>query len=231
MTHAVEVSGLCVGTGSGGRLLHDVSFSLGEGERVALVGASGSGKSLTAASVLGTLPHTLRPSGHVRVCGRTVRAGRFPRTRARVAAVHQDASTALNPLIRIGDQFALVLRAHGVASSRVPAVTADLLGQVGFDEPGPVCRAYPAELSGGQRQRICLAIALACRPLLLVADEPTTALDVHTQDQALAAIEHVRQRHGTALLLITHDDRVAAGSTDRTLRMVTGRLADQECQS
>jgi ABC-type glutathione transport system ATPase component len=88
-------------------------------------------------------------------------------------------------------------------------------------------RRYPAELSGGQRQRVCLAIALACRPRLLVADEPTTALDVDTQEQVLDAIERVRQRHGTALMLITHDRRVAATRTDRSIRMAQGRLVDQ----
>ncbi len=228
MRHAVQVRGLSVRTASGTRLVDDISFTLDEAERVALVGASGSGKSLTAAAVLGTLPVTLNASGAISVCGCEVRPGRLPRSRAGVAAVHQDPSTALNPLLRIGDQLGRVLCAHGTRASMASSVAAALLADVGFDDPDTLLWRYPAELSGGQRQRVCLAIALACRPKLLVADEPTTALDVDTQEQVLDAIERVRQRHGTALMLITHDRRVAATRTDRAIRMAQGRLIDGE---
>lgn len=227
MAHAVHVRGLRVNTGAGVRLVDDVSFTLDEAERVALVGASGSGKSLTAAAVLGTLPVTLNASGSISVCGCDVQPGRLPRSRTGVAAVHQDPSTALNPLTRVGDQLGLVLRAHGTRASGAASVAAALLADVGFDDPDALLRRYPAELSGGQRQRVCLAIALACRPRLLVADEPTTALDVDTQEQVLDAIERGRQRHGTALMLITHDRRVAATRTDRSIRMAQGRLVDE----
>ena len=227
MGHAVHVRGLSVHTGAGARLVDDITFTLDEAERVALVGASGSGKSLTAAAVLGTLPVTLNASGSISVCGCDVRPGRLPRSRTGVAAVHQDPSTALNPLLRVGDQLGLVLRAHGTRASTASSVAAALLDDVGFDDPETLLRRYPAELSGGQRQRVCLAIALACRPRLLVADEPTTALDVDTQEQVLDAIERVRERHGTALMLITHDRRVAATRTDRSIRMAQGRLIDE----
>ena len=227
MGHAVQVRRLSVSTGAGVRLVDDISFTLDEAERVALVGASGSGKSLTAAAVLGTLPVTLGASGSIRVCGGDVRPGRLPRSRTGVAAVHQDPSTALNPLLRVGDQLGLVLKTHGTRASVTSSVAVALLDEVGFDDPDTVLWRYPAELSGGQRQRVCLAVALACRPRLLVADEPTTALDVDTQEQVLDAIERVRQRHGTALMLITHDRRVAATRTDRSIRMAQGRLVDE----
>ncbi|MFT4215785.1 MAG: ATP-binding cassette domain-containing protein [Micropruina sp.] len=227
MRHAVHVRGLRVHTASGTQLVDDVSFTLDEAERVALVGASGSGKSLTAAAVLGTLPVTLNASGAISVCGCDVLPGRLPRSRAGVAAVHQDPSTALNPLLRVGDQLGLVLRAHGTRASVASSAAAALLDEVGFDDPDALLWRYPAELSGGQRQRVCLAIALACRPRLLIADEPTTALDLDTQEQVLDAIERVRQRHGTALMLITHDRRVATTRTDRAIRMAQGRLVDE----
>ncbi len=227
MGHAVHVRGLSVHTGAGARLVDDISFTLDEAERVALVGASGSGKSLTAAAVLGALPVTLSASGSISVCGCDVQPGRQPRSRSGVAAVHQDPSTALNSLLRVGDQLNLVLRAHGTRSAAASPVAAALLEDVGFDDPGKLLLRYPAELSGGQRQRVCLAIALACRPRLLVADEPTTAVDVDTQEQVLDAIERVRERHGTALMLITHDRRVAATRTDRSIRMAQGRLVDE----
>lgn len=227
MGHAVHVRRLSVHTAAGARLVSDISFTLDEAERVALVGASGSGKSLTAAAVLGTLPVTLNASGAISVCGCDVRPGRLPRSRTGVAAVHQDPSTALNPLLRVGDQLGLVLRAHGTRAAVASSVATSLLQDVGFDDPDRLLWRYPAELSGGQRQRVCLAIALACRPKLLVADEPTTALDVDTQEQVLDAIERVRQRHGTALMLITHDRRVAATRTDRSIRMAQGELIDE----
>ncbi|MFT3860210.1 dipeptide/oligopeptide/nickel ABC transporter ATP-binding protein [Micropruina sp.] len=231
MGHAVHVRGLSVHTSAGARLVDDISFTLHEAERVALVGASGSGKSLTAAAVLGTLPVTLNACGSIRVCGCDVRPGRLPRSRVGVAAVHQDPSTALNPLVRIGDQLDLVLRAHGTRAAVATTVATGLLQDVGFDDPETLLRRYPAELSGGQRQRVCLAIALAGRPRLLIADEPTTALDVDTQEQVLDAIERVRQRHGTALMLITHDRRVAATRTDRAIRMAQGRLVDEAVEA
>ncbi len=208
-------------------LVDGVSLRVAPGEAVTLLGASGSGKSLTAAAVLGTLPATLTARGRITLAGRDVPPGRRPRARAGVAAVHQDTLSALNPFVRIGTQLGLTLRAHGAGRDDLARAAAALLGDIGFERPEATLRRLPGELSGGQRQRVCLALAFACKPCLLIADEPTTALDVVTQAQVMDQIGLLRERLGTSVLLITHDRELAAARTDRRLRLAAGRIAGE----
>lgn len=222
---ALQVDGLCVDI-LGVRVVREVSFTLARGGRTALVGSSGSGKSLTAAAVLGHEPVTARVTGGIRVEGHDV-LGRPAPLRPRVARpsmVLQDSATALNPLVRVGSQVAEPFRRErGNAAARAAAV--ELLGAVGLPEPGHMARRYAGELSGGQRQRICIALALACRSRLLVADEPTTALDVVTQAGIVELLRsRTGERFGPALLFITHDIAVAAALCDDVVVLDEGRV-------
>jgi ABC-type microcin C transport system duplicated ATPase subunit YejF len=190
----LEVSGLSIGTAHTS-LVKDVSLSLGPGERVGLIGESGSGKSLTALAVLGLLPEGVGATGSVRLAGvehELLGAGERELGRIRgkhITMVFQEPMTSLNPTQRVGAQVAEVLRIHSRisrAAARREAVA--LLGRVALPDPESTARAYPHQLSGGQRQRVVLAIALANKPALLLCDEPTTALDVTVQAQMLALI-------------------------------------------
>ncbi|WP_316289126.1 ABC transporter ATP-binding protein [Clavibacter michiganensis] len=217
-------------------LVHDVDLRGGAGERVALVGASGSGKSLTAQAVLGTLPPGSRVRGVVELGGRAVGAS-APRQRlGRVAAVQQDSLAALNPLVTVGAQLVAALRAsraRGSAADGGLLTRGDarrevvaLLAEVGIEDPAGTLPAFAAELSGGQRQRVCLALALLCRAELLLADEPTTALDVVTQARVVDVIRRRLDATGQALLFITHDLAVAAALCDRVVVLEAGRVVE-----
>ena len=210
-------------------LLHGVDLQVRAGERVAVIGASGSGKSLTAAAVRGDLAPGLRARGSVRVLGHEVLevpgARREPGLRP--AAVLQDPSAALHPLVAVGAQVAMPLRARGTRRGEVRAAVLDLLASVGLEEPERVADGRPAELSGGQRQRAALAVALACESPLLVADEPTTALDTVTQAAVLDVLARRTGRGGPALLLITHDLAVAAALCSRVVVVAGGRVVEQ----
>ena len=211
----------------GVRVLDGVSFTAARGARTAVVGASGSGKSLTAAAVLGQLPVGAQASGSIVVGGHEVLGRPAPQRppAARVSTVFQDSSTALNPLVRVGVQVAGPLRRQLGSSARARSAAVELLAAVGLPEPAQVMRRYSGELSGGQRQRVCLALALACRTSLLVADEPTTALDVVTQ---AAVVDLLRARTGVeggpALLFITHDLAVAAALCEDVVVLDAGRV-------
>jgi ABC-type glutathione transport system ATPase component len=228
----LEVAGLRVGfpTGDGGlrTVVDDVSFTVGEGERVGLVGASGSGKSLTTLAVLGLVPEPGRVlAGRVSVAGRD--AARVPRFRGgAVGLVLQEAASALNPVYSVGFQLAETLGAHGIArgaAARRAAVS--LLEEVALDEPEPVLAAYPHQLSGGQAQRVMLALALAGKPRVLLADEPTTALDPVTQARVLELLVRVTDRRRLGLLLVSHDLRLVAGLVHRVLVMDAGTIVEQ----
>jgi peptide/nickel transport system ATP-binding protein len=232
---ALDVRSLSVSIGRT-PLVHDVDLRVGAGERVALVGASGSGKSLTAQAVLGTLPAGSRMDGVVELGGRAVDAS-SPRQRlGRVAAVQQDSLAALNPLVTVGAQLVAALRtgrARGSAAEGGLLTRRDarhevraLLAEVGIEDPGGVLPAFAAELSGGQRQRVCLALALLCRADLLLADEPTTALDVVTQARVVDVIRRRLDATGQALLFITHDLAVAAALCDRVVVLEAGRVVE-----
>ncbi|MBW4718427.1 ATP-binding cassette domain-containing protein [Saccharothrix obliqua] len=226
----LEVAGLTVR--SGDRVLLDgLDFAVGAGERVGLVGGSGSGKSLTALALLGLLPAGMTVEGGVRLAGVDL-LGRSDRELSavrgsRIAMVFQEPRTALDPLMRVGRQIAWPLRAHrGMSRKAASAGAVELAAKVGLPDPERVVRAFPHQLSGGQRQRVGLAIALACRPALLVADEPTTALDTTVQAGVLRLLAGLVAEEGMALLFITHDLAVLAHMVRRVLVLGGGRLLE-----
>ena len=214
-------------------VLHDVSLSLAPGERVGLIGESGSGKSLTAQSVMGLLPEELHAQGQVHLQGHSgnlLEANEKTLAGLRsdiVSMVFQEPMSALNPLMRIGDQIAEVLRIHGkVPRAQIPTRVRELLHDVHMPDPDSARFAYPHQMSGGQRQRVMLAIDLANSPRLLICDEPTTALDVTVQKHMLDLIAERVAAVEAGLLFITHDLAVVAGVCDRVVVMYRGRIVE-----
>jgi peptide/nickel transport system ATP-binding protein len=211
----------------------DVSFQIAPGETLGLVGESGSGKSVTAFSILRLLQPPGRISGgQVLFEGRDLLALPEREMRAvrgaRISLIFQEPMTALNPVMRVGDQIAEALLVHGQASqSEARARAIELLTAVRIPEPAQRVRDYPHQLSGGMRQRVMIAIALACRPPLVIADEPTTALDVTIQAQVLELLRDLKAQFNLAVLLITHDFGVIAEMADRVAVMYKGKLVEQ----
>lgn len=211
--------------------VNGVSFELAAGESLAIVGESGSGKSVTALAIMGLLPASRRMNGHIRFRARELleldeRQLRTIRGRE-IAMIYQDPMTSLNPTLTVGRQLTQVIRHHlgyGRAAARDHA--AELLNTVGIPDARRRLREYPHQFSGGQRQRILIALALACDPAVLIADEPTTALDVTTQAQIIALVQDLRSRLGTAIVWITHDLGVVAGLVDRVMVMYGGIVAE-----
>lgn len=226
----LEVSGLTVRyPRSDGPVVDRLSFAVDRGEAVGLVGESGSGKSQTALALMGLLPEHARVGGSVSFDGtELLGAGRevLNRYRARrMAVVFQDPQQALNPCLRIGDQLKYVLLEHRVVpQAEVAERTLRLLHRVGLPDPERQAASFPHQLSGGMRQRALIALALACDPELLIADEPTTALDVTVQAQILALLRELRETTGIGILLITHDLGVVAENCPRLLVLDRGRL-------
>ncbi|MET0420325.1 MAG: ABC transporter ATP-binding protein [Acidimicrobiia bacterium] len=217
------------------RAVDGLSLTVAAGEQVALVGESGSGKSLTALAVMGLIdPPGRIAAGSVVVNGRElVGVGERELTAVRgrdVAMVFQDSMTALNPTMRIGAQIAEAVEVHDGSVSRADAQAraTELLQLVHLDGGAARLRDYPHQLSGGMRQRVMLAIALANRPKVLLADEPTTALDATTQGQLLELLDGLRAELGLAVLFITHDLAVVAGHADRVAVMYAGRIVEEE---
>src|SRR5215213_975746 len=213
--------------------LKDVSLELRTGEILCVVGESGSGKSMCASTLLGLLPSVVKPTvGRVLFEGRDLLAlsnedWRELRGR-RIAMIFQEPMTALNPVIQIGDQIAEAFEAHDLLTpAERRARTIELAREVGLPDPEQIVRSYPHQLSGGQRQRAMIAMALALEPSILVADEPTTALDVTTQAQILKLIRDLQQRRGMAVLFITHDFGVVAEIADRVVVMQHGVIVEQ----
>ena len=208
------------------------SFDIAAGERVGMVGESGSGKSLTGLSLLGLLPPAAMASGQVLLDGRNLlelpeRELRPIRGR-QVSMIFQEPMTALDPLFTVGQQISATFRAHhGVSKSEAKERSIDLLAEVGIPEPARRFREYPHQRSGGMRQRAMIAMALVCEPRLLIADEPTTALDVTIQAQVLDLIAKLSDERGTAVLLITHDLGVVAETCDRVLTRYAGQIVEQ----
>ncbi|WP_017239964.1 dipeptide ABC transporter ATP-binding protein [Streptomyces sp. SS] len=229
----VEVDRLTVEFGGGVRAVDDLSFTLEAGRALALVGESGSGKSTVAGALLGLHRGTgARTGGTVRVGGIDVAAAgpdELRRLRGGVAAmVFQDPLSALDPYYAVGDQIAEVYRVHHPGTRKAARARAvEVLDRVGIPDAVRRSRSRPHEFSGGMRQRALLAMALACEPRLLVADEPTTALDVTVQAQILDLLHELRRETGTALLLVTHDVGVAAESVDDVLVMRGGREVER----
>lgn len=215
------------------RAVRDVSFEIRRGETLGMVGESGSGKSVTAQALLGMIELPGRiVSGDVRWKGTSLVHGNakaaIERIRGReVAMIFQDPMTSLNPVMTVGDQLVEVLRCHvGMPKRPARERAVELLDLVGIANPKERVQQYPFEMSGGMRQRVIIAQALACEPELLVADEPTTALDVTIQAQILDLIAELQQRLGVAVMLITHDLGVVAGLCDRVAVMYGGKVVE-----
>ncbi|MCW3841511.1 ABC transporter ATP-binding protein [Micromonospora yasonensis] len=212
--------------------LDGVSLEVMPGETLGVVGESGSGKTMTALSIMGLLPPGGRVSGgQILFEGRDLRslpADEVRRIRGvRMGMVFQDPLTSLNPTMRIGVQVAEPLRVHeGVGKADARERTIEILRRVGMPRPDRIVDNYPHELSGGMRQRVAIAMALVCSPRLLIADEPTTALDVTTQRQILELIDDLREEFGMAVILVTHDLGVIAGRADRVAVMYAGRVVE-----
>ncbi|MGW2661785.1 ABC transporter ATP-binding protein [Nocardia tengchongensis] len=210
-------------------LVHGVDLDIWPGERVGLVGESGSGKSITARSIPRLDPR-LTLSGSIRVAGREMIGATDAEVRdirgQVVAMVFQDPLSALNPVLTVGDQITESLVQRGVSARRAADEAARMLDRLGVADARRRLRAYPSELSGGQRQRVVLAAALIGQPALLIADEPTTALDVEAQDQVLDLVVQQSDDLRVAVLLITHDLGVVAGTTDRVYVMRAGRIVE-----
>ncbi len=230
----LSVRDLRIGVGRQNELLHGVSFDLMPGETYGLVGESGSGKSITGLAVMGLLKRPLQvTSGSILFQGQDVlKLGNRARRKLRgnrMAMVFQEPMTALNPLATIGRQIAEMFVIHQKMSwpqARIKAVEA--LESVRVPAPDERARAYPHQLSGGMRQRVMIAIALACRPALLIADEPTTALDVTVQAGVLTLMAELCQAEGTAVLLVSHDLGVIANMCRRVGVMDKGRLVEEQ---
>jgi oligopeptide/dipeptide ABC transporter ATP-binding protein len=217
-----------------GRLkaVRGISLRIDAGEAIGIVGESGSGKSLTLRALLGLLPVPAQITGGTilldgqDVTGLPERKRRRALTNA-MSMVFQDSLTALNPVIRVGDQIAEVPRRRlGMSRTQAHARAVELMHRVGIPEPEQRYRAYPHELSGGMRQRICIAIALSSKPRLILADEPTTALDVTIQAQVLAVIDQLRQEEQLGLILVSHDLAVISQTCSRVYVMYAGRVVE-----
>lgn len=240
MTHGrtdapiLEVRNLRVVSPSGGAIIDDIGFSVGAGEALAIVGESGAGKSLTALAVMRLLPSNfatvqggaieLEGTELLSLSGREMRRMRG----TRLSMIFQDPLTALNPVLTVGQQIMETLHAHShVSRAQARSVAIDLLERVGIPAPSARLNEYPHRLSGGMRQRVMIAIALACKPRLLIADEPTTALDVTIQAQILDLLDELRRDLGIGLILITHDLGVVRRVADRIAVMYSGRIVEE----
>ena len=218
-------------------LVHGVSFGLEPGERLGLVGESGSGKSLTAMATMGLLPPGLSAGGSVLLDGQEVIGRRdrelVPLRGATAAVIFQDPRAALDPLMKLGDQLAAPIRRRArregrrLSSGDLRAAQIHWLDRVSINDPPRILSAWPHEVSGGQRQRVAIAMALACAPKLLIADEPTTALDVSTQAEVLTLLDDLVRDEGLALLFISHDLPVVSRISDQVIGMEKGRAGEK----
>jgi oligopeptide/dipeptide ABC transporter ATP-binding protein len=230
-TPALELDDVGVALPVGGRqreIIRSVSLAVAAGEALGLVGESGSGKSMTLRAVLGLLPAGAQATGTVRCGGEEISALTERQRRAfrsaHLATVFQDPRTSLNPVRRVGDFLTEELRARGGGRAAVTARAIALLEDVGIDDPARRLRQYPHELSGGMLQRVVIAAALASEPSVLLADEPTTALDVTTQAEVMAILDARRRERRMAMLFVTHDLDLAVAVCDRIAVMYAGRI-------
>jgi peptide/nickel transport system ATP-binding protein len=227
----LEVEGLTIRFGERA-VVDDVSFTIERGERLAMIGESGSGKTLTALALIGLTPDTATVSGSVRFDGQQLVGRRERQLKSlrgeHIAMVFQNPLTALNPLMRVGKQIAEPLRRHhGMDRAAAMAAAVGLCDRVGLPDPQRTVRAFPHQLSGGQRQRIGIAMALACRPVMLIADEPTTSLDVTVQADVLALLAELIADDETSLLFITHDVSLVPLVADDVVVMREGAIVER----
>ena len=215
------------------RAVDGVSFDLNAGETLGIVGETGCGKSVLARSIMGLLPDSIlfKASGKVRFGGHDLRQAderALRRIRGReIAMIFQDPMTSLNPVMRVGSQVEQVLRLHlGQGAREAHERAIELLDSVGIASARRRAASYPHEMSGGMRQRVMIAIALACDPKLLIADEPTTALDVTVQAQILNLLQEQQEKRRMALILITHNLGIVAGMADKVAVMYAGRIVE-----
>jgi peptide/nickel transport system ATP-binding protein len=232
MSACLDISNLSATLSSGQRVLRSVSLTVEPGEVSALVGESGAGKSMIGKAVLGVLPPSVKiVEGSIRLEGADLGA-LSPKERRRVigaktALIPQDPLTALNPSRRVGPQMTdRLVHILGWAGDRADKRIRQLLDEVHIREPDRVMRAYPHELSGGMRQRVLIAAAFAAEPRLIVADEPTTALDVTVQKQILRLIAQLQKEHGTAILFVTHDLGVVAKISQKVTVLYAGKVVE-----
>lgn len=231
----LSVHDLCVQT-SGARpvqLVHEVSLDVAPGEICGLVGESGSGKTLTGLAIMGLLPANLRASGSVRLDGQELLSADRTELRrlrgATLSMISQEPRAALNPVLKIRAQLAQVLRAHETRLDRqtVRKRIGGALDSAGIPDPDRCANSYPHELSGGMCQRVMIAMALLCGPRLIIADEPTTALDVTVQAQVLRLLVDLARANDVAVVLITHDLAVVAGVCERLVTMYAGEIVER----
>lgn len=210
--------------------VRDISLDIGAGESLGLVGESGSGKSVSSLAILRLLPPQAQVEGSIRFSDEDLLAKSADEMRrvrgARISMIFQEPMTALNPVMRVGDQVAEAVTAHGHPKREAQLRAVQALHDVGIPEPERRARDYPHQLSGGQRQRIMIAMAIVNRPQLLIADEPTTALDVTIQAQILELLAELRHKFGLAMLFISHDLAVVSQVTDRVAVMYAGSIVE-----
>ena len=234
MSTVIKVEGLSVSFATPrGELkaVRDVSIDLQEGESLGVVGESGSGKTVLSRSIMGLLPSTATRTGKISFQGKEI--SELPKDEVRelwgtgMAMVFQDPMTALNPVRRIGDQLTESLTVRlGMSKKDAKVRAIELLERVRIPDPQSMMRKFPYQLSGGMRQRIMIAIAVSCKPEMLFADEPTTALDVTVQAQVLELITELRKEFNMAMILVTHDLGVVAGHTDKIAVMYAGDVVE-----
>ncbi|RNF35906.1 ABC transporter ATP-binding protein [Paracoccus methylarcula] len=215
-------------------VIDDLSFELGHGESISFVGESGCGKSMTALAIMGLLPEGIGrvASGRILFDGEDLTVVSDRRLRDirgnEISMIFQEPMTSLNPVYTVGEQIAEVLRAHqNLGQKAAWAMATELLDAVRIPNPGRRINDYPFQMSGGQRQRVMIAIALACKPKILIADEPTTALDVTVQAQIFDLLRDLRRQTGTSIIMITHDMGAVAEMAERMIVMYAGRKAEE----
>ncbi len=235
MSPVLEVAGLTLDFRQDGkalRVLDGISFRVEAGRTLAIVGESGCGKSVTSLAVMGLLPPNASLGGAIRLGGRELTSLAAEQRRmlrgGEMAMIFQEPMTSLNPAFTAGEQVAEALRLHqGLDKAAAFAEAVRMIDRVRIPDAARRARQYPHQLSGGMRQRVMIAMALACRPKLLIADEPTTALDVTVQAQILALLDEMKRETGTAVILVTHDLGVVADHADDVAVMYAGRIAEQ----